>query len=899
MDLENILRRAVELGASDVHLKLDRPPIVRHDGTLSELDGDADLTETDLELALDRICAETPKRLQAFLETGELDSAYSPPGLPRFRVNGFRQRGSISIAFRVIPRDVPDFEQLSLPAGVGRLAEEHRGLVLVTGATGSGKTTTLAAMIDHINRSRRQHIVTIEDPIEIIHTDHQCIVNQREVGLDTASFAQALRRGLRQDPDVILIGELRDAETAETALQAAESGHLVLSTMHTVDASETIGRMVEFFPAIKQPQIRSIMAGVLRGVISQRLLPRLGGGRVPAVEVMIGNARIADLIRDNKTDEITDAIGEGAFFQMQTFTDALLELVLAGRIDREVAANAASNRHDFLIALERALKEQALAAPPSRSRSPNRRPRAAVGARAGAAGARPRRTASRPARPRRRSTSRMRSRRCGLPDARSREASCRLRRRGADARTRRHGGRGQLRRRPLDRELRADEAPPPARRRHDRRHGRVGSRCRSRPRRELWGAAGSTYGIPWQVLAAINKVESNFGRNLGPSSAGAVGWMQFMPSTWLRWGVDANGDGVADPANPADAIFSAARYLAAAGGQTDLRRAVFAYNHADWYVNEVLGLASLYGQGGAEALFALDRLQVEVEASRGQVADLNDRLVAARGRARTLARAEQRLIAESGRRSARLRSARRPESARSWWGSAAWPPTAASASSSAARRGPRPARSHARPGQRRVVRERGRAAPVGADLLGELRLPGRGRPRPGQRLRRSPRLPRRRHRRTRGIAGLRARRRARGPRLGGAGGQLRHRRDARDRRRPDVDVLPPLVPRSRRPRREPAHGRDRGGARRADRSRHRAAPAPAARPGRRVSAGRAVVPRLRRHGVPLGQRHAHPRARLRVGAVAPALRAARPAEQLLSSGTGEIQFSQDTLYFTR
>jgi twitching motility protein PilT len=242
------------------------------------------------------------------------------------------------------------------------LAEEHRGLVLVTGATGSGKTTTLAAMIDHINRSRRQHIVTIEDPIEIVHADHACIVNQREVGLDTASFAQALRRGLRQDPDVILIGELRDAETAETALNAAESGHLVFSTMHTVDASETIGRMVEFFPAVKQQLIRSILAGVLRGVVSQRLLPSTGGGRIPAVEVMIGNARIADLIRDNKPDEITEAIAEGDFFQMQTFSKALIQLVLAEKVDREIAANAASNRHDFLIALDRALKEEAAVA---------------------------------------------------------------------------------------------------------------------------------------------------------------------------------------------------------------------------------------------------------------------------------------------------------------------------------------------------------------------------------------------------------------------------------------------------------------------------------------------------------------------------------------------------------
>jgi twitching motility protein PilT len=364
MDLELMLRRAVELGASDIHLKVDRPPIVRQDGLLGELEGEPELSERDLELALEQVCTETPKRLQSFLETGELDSAYSPKGLPRFRVNGFRQRGSISMAFRVIPRDVPNFGDLSLPAGVRRLAEEHRGLVLVTGATGSGKTTTLAAILDHINRSRRQHIVTIEDPIEIVHGDHGCIVNQREVGLDTASFSQALRRGLRQDPDVILIGELRDAETAETALNAAESGHLVLSTMHTVDASETISRMVEFFPAVKQQLIRSILAGVLRGVISQRLLPRIDGGRVPAVEVMIGNARIADLIREDKPDEITGAIAEGDFFQMQTFSAALIQLVLDQKVDREVAANAASNRHDFLIALGRALKEQTVAAEP-------------------------------------------------------------------------------------------------------------------------------------------------------------------------------------------------------------------------------------------------------------------------------------------------------------------------------------------------------------------------------------------------------------------------------------------------------------------------------------------------------------------------------------------------------
>jgi twitching motility protein PilT len=274
-------------------------------------------------------------------------------------VNAYRQRGSTSFAFRVIPKHVPTFDDLRLPQGVRQMADEHRGLVLVTGATGSGKTTTLAAVIDHINRTRRQHIVTIEDPIEILHDDHGCIVNQREVGLDTESYLAAMKRALRQDPDVILIGELRDAESAETALKAAESGHLVFSTMHTIDAAETIGRMIEFFPAIKQEQIRSILAGVLRGVVSQRLLPRVGGGRVAAVEVMVNNQRIADLIRENKAEEIQDAIAEGAFFQMQTFSQALIDLVLSGDVDREIAADAATNRHDFLVALDHALKRQA------------------------------------------------------------------------------------------------------------------------------------------------------------------------------------------------------------------------------------------------------------------------------------------------------------------------------------------------------------------------------------------------------------------------------------------------------------------------------------------------------------------------------------------------------------
>jgi twitching motility protein PilT len=361
VDLSGILRDAVERGASDIHFKVGQPPIMRFDGHLSPMEGWLAMTSISLQEVLDEIGALSPSRVRSFEASGELDTAYQIPDLPRFRVNAFRQRGDISFAFRVIPRVVPDFESLQLPPGVARLAEEHRGLILVTGATGAGKTTTLAAMIGHINRTRRQHIVTIEDPIEILHSDASCIVNQREVGIDTDSFNEALRRALRQDPDVILIGELRDSETAQTALQAAESGHLVLSTMHTVDAAETLGRLVEFFPAEKQPQVRSILAGVLRGVISQRLLPRVGGGRVAAVEVMVANSRIEELIRENKPEFVPEAIAEGAFFDMQTMTAALIDLVVRNSVDNETAAAAAPNRHDFVIALERALKERSLA----------------------------------------------------------------------------------------------------------------------------------------------------------------------------------------------------------------------------------------------------------------------------------------------------------------------------------------------------------------------------------------------------------------------------------------------------------------------------------------------------------------------------------------------------------
>jgi twitching motility protein PilT len=373
MDLNEVLGRACDLGASDVHLKIGQPPMLRIDGRIEPLPGDPALDASDLQQAVATVTATIPERRSIFERTGELDLSYQPEPLPRFRVNVFRQRGAISVAFRIIPNIIPSFSDLHLPKGIERLAEEQFGLVLVTGATGSGKSTTLAAVVDHINRTRQQHIVTIEDPIEMLHGDHMSIVNQREVGIDTESFQQALRRVLRQDPDVILLGELRDAETAQTAMQAAESGHLVLSTLHTVDAAETIGRLVEFFPPAKQELVRSILAGTLKGVVSQRLLPRLGGGRIAAVEVMVNNDRIAELIRENRADEIPDAIAEGAYYHMQTLTQALIELVMEGLVDRDVATNAAPNRHDFVIALEHAEKTRAATAQsPPLSRSGER-----------------------------------------------------------------------------------------------------------------------------------------------------------------------------------------------------------------------------------------------------------------------------------------------------------------------------------------------------------------------------------------------------------------------------------------------------------------------------------------------------------------------------------------------
>jgi twitching motility protein PilT len=285
-----------------------------------------------------------------------VDFAYAVEGLARFRVNAFRQRGSISLVMRAIPFDIRTVDDLGLPQVISRLADEERGVILVTGTTGSGKSTTLAAMIDQINRTQAKHIVTIEDPIEFLHGDKRSIVNQREVGQDTESFTRALRRVLRQDPDVILIGEMRDEETVQTALSAAETGHLVFSTLHTLDAPESINRIIDFFPPHQHQQARAMIAGTLRGIVSQRLVPTPDGhGRVAAVEVLVSTGRAQDMIRDpEQTGRLREVITEGEYYGMQTFDQCLLGHLQAGRIAMEDALRIASSPHDFklLVAAE-------------------------------------------------------------------------------------------------------------------------------------------------------------------------------------------------------------------------------------------------------------------------------------------------------------------------------------------------------------------------------------------------------------------------------------------------------------------------------------------------------------------------------------------------------------------
>jgi twitching motility protein PilT len=351
-DIDAALRTLVEKEGSDLHVKVPAPPLTRVHGELAPLPGAEPLEGEDTEAALRQILTD-PRLLAEFEREGEVDFAYSIPGLSRFRVNAFRQRGSVSIACRAIPFQVRTIDDLGLPQVIRKLAEEPRGIILLTGTTGSGKSTTLAAMIDHINSTRSRHVVTLEDPIEYLHRDKLSIINQREVGHDTESFARAMRRVLRQDPDVILIGEMRDEETVRTALAAAETGHLVLSTLHTLDASETINRIVDFFPPHLQGQARVMLASTLRGAVSQRLVPRIdGNGRIAVCEVMMVTGRVQDLILNpQETGRVTEVISEGAYYGMQTFDQALLGHVAAAEISEEVALEVASSAHDFKLML--------------------------------------------------------------------------------------------------------------------------------------------------------------------------------------------------------------------------------------------------------------------------------------------------------------------------------------------------------------------------------------------------------------------------------------------------------------------------------------------------------------------------------------------------------------------
>jgi twitching motility protein PilT len=350
MELNDILGVALRGGASDIHLKAGLPPVFRVNGSLLPLKDAPRLAPEDISrMALAIMNAYQKEKLQA---SSELDMAYGVPGLGRFRVNVFQQRGIMGAVFRVIPLKILTCEQLGLPKVLEQIALENRGLVLVTGTTGSGKSTTLAAMIDHINSNRTAHILTIEDPIEFLVRDKRSVVNQREVGVDTASFAVALRSALRQDPDVILVGEMRDLETIEIALTAAETGHLVMSTLHTLDATETVNRIVGVFPPHHQKNVRLQLASVLRAVISQRLVPRADGqGRVAALEIMRNTARIRELIEDaDRTKEISDAIAQGAeTYGMQSFDQSLMSLFRSGAIAYEEALRQASNPDDFAL----------------------------------------------------------------------------------------------------------------------------------------------------------------------------------------------------------------------------------------------------------------------------------------------------------------------------------------------------------------------------------------------------------------------------------------------------------------------------------------------------------------------------------------------------------------------
>ncbi len=350
MELNEILQIALRGGASDIHLKAGLPPMFRVDGSLVPLKDGKRLPPEEVARMAFGIMNEFQK--EKFKNTNECDLAYGVPGLGRFRVNVFQQRGTVGAVLRVIPFKIQSIRDLMLPQVLEKMSLEERGLILVTGTTGSGKSTTLAAMIDHINATETNHIITIEDPIEFLIRDKRSIVNQREVGVDTLGFGAAVKGALRQDPDVILVGEMRDMETIETAMLAAETGHLVMSTLHTLDATETINRIISAFPPHQQKQVRLQLASVLRGVVSQRLVPKADGkGRVAAVEILKMTARVRELIEDkDRTKEIADAISQGNIsYGMQTFDQSLMSLVRDGHVTYQEALRQTTNPDDFAL----------------------------------------------------------------------------------------------------------------------------------------------------------------------------------------------------------------------------------------------------------------------------------------------------------------------------------------------------------------------------------------------------------------------------------------------------------------------------------------------------------------------------------------------------------------------
>ena len=351
-DLHEALRYVVENDGSDLHVKVPARPMARFRGHLEPLPQYQEaLTPAEAERVLRQMLAEHSDKMAAFDSENEIDFSYTVPDLARFRVNAFRQRGSVSIVARVIPFTVRTIAELGLPSVIEQVADEERGLILLTGTTGSGKSTTLAAIINFINQTKARHIVTIEDPIEYLHRDIQSIINQREVGMDTESFGRAMRRVLRQDPDVILIGEMRDEETVRTALSAAETGHLVLSTVHTLDAAESVNRIIDFFQPHEQTQARAMLAGTLRAVVSQRLVQTVDRkARVAVCEILRMTGRARDMIIDpEQTDRLREVIAEGAYYGMQTFDQALLEHYQGGRVSMEDAMRVASSPHDFKL----------------------------------------------------------------------------------------------------------------------------------------------------------------------------------------------------------------------------------------------------------------------------------------------------------------------------------------------------------------------------------------------------------------------------------------------------------------------------------------------------------------------------------------------------------------------